>query len=60
MNAEQIAFGALQEAHGWLNAGRPELAEVAIADAQRHLERAEEERGGAIDDGCDMERRLTA
>jgi hypothetical protein len=42
--AERTAFTALLEARAWLYAGRPALAQVAIADAEHSLAAAERRR----------------
>ena len=40
----QDAYLARREARGWLRARRPDLAALAICEAERHLIEAEQER----------------
>jgi hypothetical protein len=41
---QRMAFAALLEARAWLESGRPALARVALADAERSLAAAERRR----------------
>ncbi len=41
MEEIQRAQAAMNEANGWIHDGRPDLAEIAMAEAENHLQQAE-------------------